>query len=55
MADEKQVDPDWTRGILRGLQSKRHMYEGTVPPAEVEKRRAKNKAARKARKQQRRG
>lgn len=54
MADDRPIDPDWTRGILRGLQSKRHMYEGTVPFTEVAKRREKNRAARRARKQQRR-
>jgi hypothetical protein len=35
--------------VLDALQAKR-IYEGTVPPEVVAKRRAKNKAARKARK-----
>lgn len=43
------VEPtSWHKAILRGLQS-RKLYEGTVPFSTVTKRRAKNKAARKAR------
>ncbi|WP_280195937.1 hypothetical protein [Nocardia farcinica] len=38
----------YARAILLGLQRK-HIYEGTVPEAEVARRRARNRAARKAR------
>ncbi|WP_169812243.1 hypothetical protein [Nocardia xishanensis] len=54
MADNQPIDPREPKGVLRGLQHK-PMYEGTVSHSEVAKRRTKNKAARKARKQQRRG
>lgn len=40
--------------ILRGLQSK-HVYGGTVSEAVVQKRRAKNKVARRQRKRNARG
>jgi hypothetical protein len=39
---------DYQRVILNALQGK-HVYAGTVDPAVVEKRRARNKAARKQR------
>lgn len=35
--------------VLIGLQSKQHVYGGTVPAVEVAARRAKNRAARRAR------
>lgn len=40
------------RGILIRLQGK-HIYGGTVPAADVEKRRAKNREARKSRRRNR--
>lgn len=44
------ADPgDTARGILLGLQTRSHLYGGTVSPGVVAHRRAKNKAARKAR------
>lgn len=42
-------DTPYARAILYGLQSK-HVYQGTVDPDEVQRRRVKNRAARKARK-----
>jgi hypothetical protein len=45
----KYVEPtSWHKAILRGLQG-RKLYEGTVPFSTVQDRRAKNKAARHAR------
>ena len=32
--------------ILRGLQTKQHLYAGTVEPAQIDRRRARNKVAR---------
>lgn len=49
MIREGLYDTSWGKAILAGLQRLPHMYEGTVPPAEVAKRRAKNKQARKSR------
>lgn len=45
-------DGQFQKRVLRGLQQK-HVYAGTVPPAEVARRRAKNKAARKSRRRNR--
>ncbi|TDP29870.1 hypothetical protein [Nocardia ignorata] len=42
-------DTPYARAILFGLQRK-HVYQGTVPEAEVQRRRVRNRAARKARK-----
>ncbi|MFD3594368.1 hypothetical protein ACFWU5_16715 [Nocardia sp. NPDC058640] len=42
-------DTPYARAILFGLQRK-HVYQGTVDPAEVQRRRVRNRAARKARK-----
>ncbi len=42
-------DTPYARAILFGLQGK-HVYQGTVPEAEVQRRRVNNRAARKARK-----
>ncbi|MET8430080.1 hypothetical protein [Nocardia sp. NPDC004860] len=47
-------DTRWARAILLGLQSK-PIYAGTVPDEEISRRRVKNRAARKARKTNRRG
>jgi hypothetical protein len=47
-----EVDPrfaDLSWGTMVALQQKPHVYAGTVPPAEVARRRAKNRAARRAR------
>ncbi|NKY60397.1 hypothetical protein [Nocardia flavorosea] len=49
MTDRNNYDTTFGRSILGGLQGFRHIYAGTVPPAEVQKRRARNKAARKSR------
>ncbi|MFC4373285.1 hypothetical protein ACFO5K_04150 [Nocardia halotolerans] len=46
-------DTPYARAILFGLQRK-HVYQGTVPENEVQRRRVRNRAARKARKAQRR-
>ncbi|MFC4128974.1 hypothetical protein [Nocardia rhizosphaerae] len=46
-------ETSYARAILLGLQRK-HVYQGTVPETEIARRRAKNRAARKARKTQRR-
>lgn len=46
-------ETSYARAILFGLQRK-HVYQGTVPETEVQRRRAKNRAARKARKAKRR-
>ncbi|MFD6400732.1 hypothetical protein [Nocardia sp. NPDC060249] len=46
-------DTPYARAILFGLQRK-HVYQGTVPDDEKARRRARNRAARKARKAQRR-
>ena len=37
------------KGALLALQRQRHIYGGTVPTAEIAKRRKRNKSARKAR------
>jgi hypothetical protein len=41
-------DTPYARAILWGLQRK-HVYQGTVPEAEVQRRRVRNRATRKAR------
>lgn len=43
------------RGILYGLQRQAHVYAGTVPVGEIRNRRIKNRAARKARRLNRKG
>lgn len=48
-------DTEFARGILIGLQMKPVLYYGTVPEEEVQRRRAKNKVARKQRKLNKRG
>lgn len=49
------VDSLFQRQILDGLQVPgKHVYAGTVEPKEVERRRAKNKAARRSRRANRR-
>lgn len=40
----------YQKALLMALQSGRHIYAGTVPEAEKQRRRAKNRAARKSRK-----
>ncbi|BAD58875.1 hypothetical protein [Nocardia farcinica] len=45
---EPLLETTYARAILLGLQRK-HIYEGTVPEAEVARRRTRNRAARKAR------
>lgn len=47
--DTNLFDTPYARAILWGLQRK-NVYQGTVDPAEVQRRRVKNRAARKARK-----
>lgn len=54
MTDDKNpYDTSFARSILGGLQSHQHIYGGTVPPEVVARRRAKNKQARKSRRQNR--
>ncbi len=56
MKEQTPNGPARGLAILIGLnRTGRHMYGGTVPPAEVERRRAKNKAAKRARRMNRRG
>ncbi|MFE7744417.1 hypothetical protein [Nocardia sp. NPDC057455] len=52
MTDNPYETP-MAQGILHGLQRMRHMYEGTVPEHVKAKRRAKNKVARKSRRNNR--
>ncbi|MGY1946630.1 hypothetical protein [Nocardia asiatica] len=52
MTDNPYETP-MAQGILHGLQRKKHMYEGTVPEQVKAKRRAKNKVARKSRRNNR--
>lgn len=48
------LETSFARAILYGLQRRdMHVYGGTVPPADVAKRRAKNRQARKSRRQNR--
>ncbi|WP_198654407.1 MULTISPECIES: hypothetical protein [Nocardia] len=54
MKSEDRLASRWARAILSGLQGKDHVYQGTVPDEVVQGRRAKNRAARKARRGQRR-
>ncbi|WP_043654545.1 hypothetical protein [Nocardia thailandica] len=51
---EPLLGTPYARASLFALQGK-HVYQGTVPDAEKARRRARNRAARKARKTQRRG
>ena len=50
---EPLIETPYARAILFGLQRK-HVYQGTVPDDVIARRRVKNRAARKARKAQRR-
>lgn len=46
----RRLEPtDYQSAVLVGLQGKSHVYQGTVPGVEVTRRRARNRAARRAR------
>lgn len=48
------VNTPYQRTILSALQGDKHVYAGTVPAATVQRRRAKNRMARRTRAAQRR-
>lgn len=49
MPDDVVEPGDYALWILNGLQSKRHVYEGTVPYAVRQRRRRRNRQARRSR------
>jgi hypothetical protein len=54
MKNPDRMSSSWARAILSGLQRLPHVYQGTVPADVVQARRVKGRAARKARREQRR-